>query len=82
MTRRSSAYSASNANRQLQLKRISPGLGAKAAARDPVVELDIQGKSLGSDGFAELAPALIGSIDYVGEHGRVVKLEELCLRGR
>jgi len=45
-----------------------------------VVELDINGKSLGNDGFAEVAAALVTSIQYNAEHGRVVKLEELCLR--
>jgi len=45
-----------------------------------VVELDITGKSLGIDGFAEVAAALVTSIQYNAEHGRVVKLEELCLR--
>ena len=64
----------------LQVKRISPGLGSKAAIRDPVVELDITGKSLTNEGFAEIAAALVTSIEYTGEHGRLVKLEELCLR--
>lgn len=45
-----------------------------------MVELDITGKSLGNDGFAEVAAALVTSIQYTAEHGRVVKLEELCLR--
>lgn len=45
-----------------------------------MVELDITGKSLGNDGFAEVAGALVTSIQYSAEHGRVVKLEELCLR--
>lgn len=38
------------------------------------------GKCLGGDGFREIAGALVESIDYYGEHGRVVRLEELCLR--
>jgi len=45
-----------------------------------VVELDVAGKSLGNDGFAEVAAALVTSVQYSGEHGEVVKLEELCLR--
>ena len=45
-----------------------------------MVELDITGKSLGNEGLAELAAALVTSIEYTGEHGKVVKLEELCLR--
>ena len=48
--------------------------------RDPVVELDVTGKYLGQDGFRELAGALVESIDYYGEQGRVVRLEELCLK--
>ena len=48
--------------------------------RDPVVELDVTGKCLGCDGFREIAGALVESIDYHGEQGRVVRLEELCLR--
>ena len=38
------------------------------------------GKYLGGDGFREIAGALVESIDYYGEQGRVVRLEELCLR--
>lgn len=45
-----------------------------------MVELDITGKSLGNDGFATVAVALVTSIDYTGEYGKVVKLEELSLR--
>ena len=45
-----------------------------------MVELDITGKALGDDGFAEVATALVTSIEYTSEHGRLVKLEELCLR--
>ena len=48
--------------------------------RDPVVELDVTGKCLGGDGFREIAGALVESIDYCGDQGRVVRLEELCLR--
>ena len=48
--------------------------------RDPVVELDVTGKCLGGDGFREIAGALVESIGYHGEQGRVVRLEELCLR--
>ena len=37
-------------------------------------------KSLGSDGLHEIATALVESIRYDGEEGKVVKLEEFCLR--
>ena len=33
-----------------------------------------------SEGFIEVASALIKAINYRGEHGNVVRLEELCLR--
>ncbi|KAL8829463.1 MAG: hypothetical protein Q9191_002004 [Dirinaria sp. TL-2023a] len=62
------------------LKRTPPGLGSKAAFRDPVVELDVSGKALETAGLREIVPALVASIEYSGENGRVVKLEELCLR--
>lgn len=47
-----------------------------------MVELEISGKSLGNDGFAEMATALVTSIEYkhTEAHGKLVKLEELCLR--
>jgi Ran GTPase-activating protein (RanGAP) involved in mRNA processing and transport len=44
-----------------------------------VVELDISGKALTPEGFFEIAPTLVKSIDYEGEHGKVVRLEELSL---
>ncbi|KAL9582943.1 MAG: hypothetical protein Q9212_003009 [Teloschistes hypoglaucus] len=61
-------------------KRIPPGTGSKSALRDPVVELDITGKLLGNQGLLDLADALIKSLEYDGEHGRVLQLEELCLK--
>ncbi|KAL8699696.1 MAG: hypothetical protein Q9201_005858 [Fulgogasparrea decipioides] len=61
-------------------KRIPPGTASKSAFRDPVVELDVTGKTLGQDGFREMAGALIKSLEYDGEQGRVVLLEELCLK--
>lgn len=64
----------------LKAKRIPPNTGSKAALRDPVVELDVTGKDLGSEGFLEVAAALVTSTHYKGEHGKVVRLEELCLR--
>lgn len=44
------------------------------------MELDVSGRGLTSEGFSEVATALVKSIEYEGEHGRVVRLEELCLR--
>ncbi|KAL8684081.1 MAG: hypothetical protein Q9224_006633, partial [Gallowayella concinna] len=61
-------------------KRIPPGTGSKSALRDPVVELDVTGKALGEDGFREVADALTKSLEYDGENGKVVLLEELCLK--
>ena len=64
-----------------QFKRIPPSIGSKAAFRDPVVELDVSGRGLTTEGFLEIAAALVKSIEYDGDHGKVVRLEELCLRG-
>ena len=44
------------------------------------MELDASGRSLTSEGFIEVATALVKSIDYKGDYGKVVKLEELCLK--
>ncbi len=63
-----------------KIKRIPPSIGSKAAFRDPVVELDVSGRGLTSGGFSEVATALVKSIEYEGDHGKVVMLEELCLR--
>ncbi len=62
-----------------QMKRSSPGPTSKAAVRDPYVELDVSGRQLTDDGFAELAHGLLSSINVDGEHGRVVRLEELSM---
>ncbi|KAL8655598.1 MAG: hypothetical protein Q9226_002981 [Calogaya cf. arnoldii] len=64
----------------LQTKRIPPGTASKSALRDPIVELDVTGKSLGQEGFQEVAGALTRSLEYHGDLGRVVQLEELCLK--
>lgn len=63
-----------------QLKRIPPGIGSKAAIRDPIVELDVSGRRLTSEGLLEFAPALLKSIEHNNENGKTVRLEELCLR--
>lgn len=44
-----------------------------------MVELDISGKALTPEGFFELGPALMKSIEYECEQGQVVRLEELSL---
>ena len=44
------------------------------------MELDVSGRALTSEGFLEVARALVKSIAYSGDHGRVVRLEEICLR--
>jgi len=64
-----------------QLKRIPPGSSYKTALRDPCVDLDVSGKLLTDGGFVEVAEALVKSIQYHDEHGQVVKLEEVCLKG-
>lgn len=64
----------------MQLKRIPPGPSHKAATRDPSVDLDVSGKALSDEAFGEIADALVKSMSYDGEHGKVVKLEEICLK--
>lgn len=44
-----------------------------------MVELDISGKALTPEGFSEIGPALLNSIKYECEQGKVVRLEELNL---
>ncbi|GIJ92258.1 hypothetical protein Asppvi_011235 [Aspergillus pseudoviridinutans] len=48
-------------------KRITPGVGAKAAARDPNVEIDVSGKELTDEGFAEFIDDLIACMKYRDE---------------
>ncbi|MCJ1284419.1 hypothetical protein MMC26_003751 [Xylographa opegraphella] len=62
------------------LKRIPPGPNYKAAIRDPAVDIDVSGKALSDEGLQEIAKALVKSMTYEGEHGRVVRLEEVCLK--
>ena len=64
----------------LQTKRIPPGTGSKTSLRDPVVELDLAGKVLSSSDVQEIARALVKSMQYDSETGKVTRLEELCLR--
>ena len=65
----------------MQLKRVPPGSNHKSALRDPCVDLDVSGKALTDEGCEEIANALITALTYNDEHGRVVQLEEVCLRG-
>jgi hypothetical protein len=65
----------------VQLKRIPPAAGHKAALRDPTVDLDISGKLLTDGGFYAVATALATCVEHPGEGGAVVRLEEVCLKG-
>lgn len=64
----------------LQLKRIPPSITSKAAIRDPVIDLDTSGRALTSEGLAEIASALVKTIKYEDNNGKIARLEELCLR--
>lgn len=64
----------------LQLKRIPPSISSKAAIRDPVIDLDTSGRALTSEGLVEIASALVKSIEYEDDKGKIARLEELCLR--
>ncbi|MCJ1246378.1 hypothetical protein MMC30_003585 [Trapelia coarctata] len=63
------------------LKRLPPGSSYKTALRDPCVDLDVSGKLLTDDGFVEVTEALVKSIQYQDDNGRVLKLEEVWLKG-
>ena len=65
----------------LQHKRIPPKPGHKAALRDPGVELDVSGKAISDEGFAEVTSALAAAIKHHDDQGRVLRLEEACLKG-
>lgn len=62
------------------LKRIPPSITSKAAIRDPVIDLDASGRALTSEGLFEIASALVKSIKYEDDNGKIARLEELCLR--
>lgn len=64
-----------------QLKRLPSGSSYKTALRDPCVDLDVSGKLLTDDGLFEVTEALIKSIQHDDHHGKVVKLEEVWLKG-
>jgi hypothetical protein len=63
------------------LKRIPPASGHKAALRDPFVELDVSGKLLTDEGCAEVLEALLKAISHGEGEGRILRLEELSLKG-
>ena len=63
------------------MKRVTPGPISKAAVRDPYVDLDVSGRRLADDGFAEIAAALASPEIRQGQNGSVVRLEELRLAG-
>ncbi|ODH47968.1 hypothetical protein GX48_05900 [Paracoccidioides brasiliensis] len=64
-------------------KRIPPGIGAKAAARDPHVEIDLTGKEVTDEGFAVFVDDLINCIQYRdAEHpDGIVHLTEIAIKG-
>ncbi|KAL2840556.1 hypothetical protein BJY01DRAFT_236677 [Aspergillus pseudoustus] len=64
-------------------KRIPPGIGAKAAARDPTLEIDLAGKALTDEGFAQFIDDLLACILYRGdEHPTgLAKVTEFHLQG-
>ncbi|KAL4912539.1 hypothetical protein BDW62DRAFT_216262 [Aspergillus aurantiobrunneus] len=64
-------------------KRIPPGLGAKAAARDPTLEIDITGKCLTDEGFAEFIDELLECIRFRDEEhpSGLAKVTEIHLQG-
>ncbi len=64
----------------VKAKRIPPASGSKAALRDPVVEIDLRSKHLTDAGLIEVTAALEKSTQSVTPQGRVVLLEELCLK--
>ncbi|KAL6233157.1 hypothetical protein BDW75DRAFT_252163 [Aspergillus navahoensis] len=64
-------------------KRIPPGLGSKAAARDPTLEIDLTGKCLTDEGFAQFIDDLIECVRYRDEAHPVglAKVTEFYLQG-
>ncbi|KAL4972548.1 hypothetical protein BDW66DRAFT_154647 [Aspergillus desertorum] len=64
-------------------KRITPGPGSKAAARDPTLEIDLTGKGLTDEGFAQFIDDLIECIRYRDEMHPVglARVTEFHLQG-
>ena len=63
-----------------QLKRVPPGSSYKAAIRDPSVDVDVSGKALSDEGLQKVAAALVKSMKHDGEYGKVIRLEDVCLK--
>ncbi|KKK20100.1 hypothetical protein ARAM_000799 [Aspergillus rambellii] len=63
-------------------KRIPPGIGSKAAARDPTLEIDIACKDLTDAGFAQFIDDLIDCVKYRNEQhpSGLTKVTELHLQ--
>lgn len=66
-----------------QKKRITPGASAKAAARDPALELDVSGKRLTDEGFDQFIDDLIKCIKFRDkEHPEgAARLTDFILQG-
>ncbi|PGH02717.1 hypothetical protein AJ80_08814 [Polytolypa hystricis UAMH7299] len=64
-------------------KRIPPGTGTRASARDPHVEIDLTGRQLTDEGFDIIANELIDLIQYRdAEHPNgIIRLTEVSLSG-
>ncbi|KAL4881934.1 hypothetical protein BJY04DRAFT_217636 [Aspergillus karnatakaensis] len=64
-------------------KRQPPGIGAKAAARDPTLDIDVAGKCLTDAGFAEFIDDLLTCIRFRDESHPVglAKVTEFHLQG-
>ncbi|KKZ60905.1 hypothetical protein EMCG_00666 [[Emmonsia] crescens] len=64
-------------------KRIPPGLGSRAGARDPHVEIDLTAKELTDDRFAAFVDDLINCIQYRDEEhpNGIIRLTELVVKG-
>ena len=67
--------------RLLQLKRIPPRVGYKAALRDPGVEVDASGKAISNEGFQEITEALAQALSHSIQDEEIMRLEEICFRG-
>ncbi|KAL3475465.1 hypothetical protein BJX99DRAFT_247525 [Aspergillus californicus] len=64
-------------------KRFPPGIGSKAAARDPSLEIDLEGKCLTDEGFAQFIDDLLKCIHHRDDEHPVglAKITEFHLRG-
>ncbi|PWY88401.1 hypothetical protein BO70DRAFT_286582, partial [Aspergillus heteromorphus CBS 117.55] len=64
LARRISGTKAGQAVSKDLKKRFPPGLSSRAAARDPVVEIDVTGKALTDEGFAQFIDDLLGCLKF------------------